>query len=39
MFLRISAKLNDEISKLEEEKEKLSKYVNKNDDEENSDEE
>ena len=39
MFLRISAKLNDEISKLEKEKETLSKYVNKNDDEENSDEE
>lgn len=39
MFLRISAKLNDEISKLEKEKETLLKYVNKNDDEENSDEE
>ena len=39
MFLRISAKLNDEISKLEEEKEILSKYVNKKEDEENSDEE
>ncbi|UKI28292.1 MAG: hypothetical protein L6V78_04845 [Clostridium sp.] len=35
VFLRISAKLNDEISKLEEEKEILSKICKqKNDDEE-----
>ena len=39
MFLRINAKLNDDIKNLEEEKEKLSKYIAKNNNIENIDKE